>query len=461
MATAAPNPSLPLLYQSLEPINFAKHGKLKVRPSVSAPQIAKAHAVPVTIDEFSLAQRFYPIVFTDDENPVPIALMGLNEGTNVFFDDNGRVLDAANYIPAYIRRYPFILVRTRSGSEEMSLCLDPQSDVIGDFPDGQVLFEGNQPSGTTKAILGFCEQFEEAAQRTSAFLEELKRSDLLVEGEVSILPHGFEQPFVYHGFRQVDEEKLRNLSSDDLRRLAQNGTLPLIFAHLFSLPHMRTIFALQLEQGKVPSIRAGRFLVHGPGSQDHQPGTVPLKVAGGPAFGTGQHATTSGCLAALDALKQGGRTFENIADIGTGSGLLAFAALKLWPEARCIAADIDPAAIEIAGGNAAMNDLTVGDGAGQLLLEVADGMASPLIAGRAPFDLIVANVLAEIQIELAPAFGKSLAPGGTVMLAGLIERQMDAVIAAYEGQGFEVTDRGSGDWPVMLLTFKPGDASAA
>ena len=88
------------------------------------------------------------------------------------------------------------------------------------------------------------------------------------------------------------------------------------------------------------------------------------------------------------------RRFANIADIGTGTGLLAFAALALWPEARCIATDIDPVAIDVARDNAAINGVKLGHGAGELLLGVADGMDSALLTARAPFDLIIANILA-------------------------------------------------------------------
>ena len=129
-----------------------------------------------------------------------------------------------------------------------------------------------------------------------------------------------------------------------------------------------------------------------------------------------------------------GARFANIADIGTGTGLLAFAALALWPEAKCIATDIDPVAIDVARDNAAINGVKLGHGAGELLLAVADGMDSPMLAARAPFDLIIANILAGPLIELAPDFAKALAPGGTVVLAGLLDTQADGVIAAYEQQ---------------------------
>ncbi|HYU95105.1 MAG TPA: 50S ribosomal protein L11 methyltransferase, partial [Sphingomicrobium sp.] len=144
--------------------------------------------------------------------------------------------------------------------------------------------------------------------------------------------------------------------------------------------------------------------------------------------------------------------FANVADVGTGTGLLAFAALALWPEAKCIATDVDPVAIDVARDNAAINRVSLGHGPGELLLAVADGMDSPLLAARAPFDLIVANILAGPLIELAPDFAKALAPGGTIILAGLLDTQSEAVAAVYEILGLVLTDRGSGQWPVLVLS---------
>jgi hypothetical protein len=254
MATAAPNQGLPLFYNALEPLNLEQHGKMNVRGITSMPELGRTHAVPLTVDEFALVQRHFPIVFSVGDAPVPIALMGLNEGVNVFLDEDGRSTDPNLYIPAYLRRYPFLLAKLRPDSDELSLCYDPTSGAVGDFTDGEPLFDGDQPSAATQAILQFCEQFEAAGLRTNAFVEDLQKSDLLMDGEVAIQPEGSEQPFVYRGFRMVDEEKVRNLRGDELRKMNQNGMLPLIFAHLFSLTQMRDVFARQMQQGKAPNL---------------------------------------------------------------------------------------------------------------------------------------------------------------------------------------------------------------
>src|SRR5258705_6445016 len=222
MATAAQNPQLPLFYQALEPLNVTQHAKMKVRPVLKMGQVGKTHAIPVTVDEFGLAQRHFPIVFSIGDSPIPIALMGLNEGVNVFLDEDGRPRDSDVYIPAYVRRYPFMLARLRPDSDELSLCFDPTAAAVGEFKEGEPLFDGDQPSEATKAILQFCEQFETAGQRTAAFMEDLKKSGLLMDGEVAIQPEGYEQPFVYRGFQMVDEEKLRDLRGDELRKMNQN-----------------------------------------------------------------------------------------------------------------------------------------------------------------------------------------------------------------------------------------------
>ena len=205
------------------------------------------------------------------------------------------------------------------------------------------------------------------------------------------------------------------------------------------------------QQGLGP-IRAGRFFVHTPMHYVDRPvDTVNFEIDAGLAFGTGQHDTTAGCLAALDQLEAAGKRFANIADIGTGTGLLAFAAMALWPTATAIATDIDEIAIRVTEENAAINGIKLGHGPGQLLLAVADGMDHPLIKARAPFDLLIANILAGPLIELAPAFAKAVAPGASVILAGLLDAQADAVIAAYEAEGMNVTERGGGEWSVLVL----------
>jgi len=205
-----------------------------------------------------------------------------------------------------------------------------------------------------------------------------------------------------------------------------------------------------MSQSGLQPIRAGRFFIHTPMYRSHPPGTIAFEIDAGLAFGTGQHATTAGCLETLDLLASKGCSFTNIADIGTGTGVLAFAALALWPAAKCIATDVDPIAVDVARENAAINGVKLGHGAGELLLAQADGMDSPLLAARAPFDLIIANILAGPLTELAPHFASSLAPAGTIVLAGILDTQAEAVADAYGNCGIDLVSRTSGEWPVLV-----------
>lgn len=254
MASAPQPTNLPLFYKGLVPLNSKEHANWKTRSIDSADFLKKQHAVPLTAEEFPQAQRHYPIIFSAGEKPVPLALMGLNEGVNVYMNDDGKMKNQY-YLPAYIRRYPFLLAKLRPDSEELSLCFDPEVGAIGDYEEGEPLFgEDGTPTDATKQILSFCENFEQAGARTSAFVDELIKLDLLMDGEVSIQQVGNDKPFVYRGFKMVNEEKLRELRGDELRKMNQNGLLPLIYAHLFSLQVMREIFSQQVAEGKVPQV---------------------------------------------------------------------------------------------------------------------------------------------------------------------------------------------------------------
>ena len=243
---------LPLFYNGLEPLSSETHATWRVRQLDAAPFLVGQHAIPITTDEFPLVQRFMPIVFSIGDDAIPLALMGLNEGVNVFVGDDGKLTENNLYVPAYVRRYPYMLARLRPDSEELSLCFDPTSEAIGAFDEGDALFENGQRSQVTKSILDFSEQFEQAGARTQAFMNELRELDLLMEGEVTIQPEQEQPPFVYRGFQMVNEEKLAALRGDQLRKMSQSGMLPLLYAHLFSLSLMREIFGRQAQQGKMP-----------------------------------------------------------------------------------------------------------------------------------------------------------------------------------------------------------------
>lgn len=214
------------------------------------------------------------------------------------------------------------------------------------------------------------------------------------------------------------------------------------------LPDIDWITASQ--EGLEPIV-AGRFCVHTP---DHAPvpGLIPFEIPASRAFGTGHHETTAGCLTMLGHMKDQGVIARNVADIGTGTGLLAFAALELWPRAYATASDIDAACVGVVEHNCAVNGFPMGARAGEVTMVVADGMDDPVLQARGPYDLLIANILAGPLISLAPDFAKSLVPGGHLLLAGLLETQEAQVRAACRRAGMRLAARMvSGDWSILWL----------
>ena len=250
---SAPQPTLPLFYNDLMPLNSRDHAKWKTKPVEKIEWLKGQHAVPLTVEEFAQAQRDFPIIFSAGDQPVPLALMGLNEGVNTFIDDEGAPIGDF-YLPAYVRRYPYLLARLTPDAEELSLCFDPTCDAIGAHKSGDPLFDdAGQPAAPVKAALEFCEQFEPAGAKTQAFMDEIKKHDLLMDGEIAITRNDNpDKPYVYRGFGMIDQEKLRALDSAKVKEWNDNGLLPLIYAHMFSLDRMRVIFGRQVEQGKMP-----------------------------------------------------------------------------------------------------------------------------------------------------------------------------------------------------------------
>jgi ribosomal protein L11 methyltransferase len=210
------------------------------------------------------------------------------------------------------------------------------------------------------------------------------------------------------------------------------------------------------QQGLQP-VHAGRFYVHTQSNKNSAPaGAKCFQIEASQAFGTGGHATTEGCLSMLDRMRRRGARFDHIADIGTGTGLLAFAAGHLWPRAYLTASDIDPVSVDVSADNAQINEIDLGQNPGQLALCVASGTDHALIQRRAPYDLVIANILAGPLIELAPALVSILNESGSLILAGLLNTQAESVCRAYRAQGMRVAERrDNGDWPCLRLVKRP------
>lgn len=204
-------------------------------------------------------------------------------------------------------------------------------------------------------------------------------------------------------------------------------------------------------QRDLAPVRAGRFIVHGRHDRLRvRPAMWAIEIEAGEAFGTAHHATTSGCLDAISRLASCGEV-ATIADIGCGTGVLAIAAAKAWPRARLMASDNDPVATTIAAANARLNGVS-----GRIRTVTAVGLSHPALRAAAPYDLILANILAAPLVDLAPAFTRALAPRGVLVLSGLLTVQAREVLGAYQARGLRRADTlVRGEWSTLVLRRQP------
>jgi hypothetical protein len=238
-----------LFYKQPEPLNPEMHGKLGVKQMDNPFGFAReGHAVPLTVGEFPLAAICGPIIFVGDDK-TPLAVMGLNPGRNMFVDDNGQ-FEPGFYIPAYIRRYPFVYAQD-DNAKQMVLCIDRKAEFIvengGDMP---FFDKDGQPSDYTKRCMEFCNNFEMERQRTLSFVQLLKDLDLFevkVANYTPMNPDGTPgQPQKIADYFGVSEEKLNQLPADKLAELRASGALAQIYTHLVSLVGWDRLIALAL-----------------------------------------------------------------------------------------------------------------------------------------------------------------------------------------------------------------------
>jgi ribosomal protein L11 methyltransferase len=212
-----------------------------------------------------------------------------------------------------------------------------------------------------------------------------------------------------------------------------------------------------LSQAALPPVAAGRFIVHG--SHDRARFAMrrhAVEIEAGEAFGTGHNATTALCLEVLDALARK-RHFARVLDLGCGSGVLGIAAARALPNAHVLASDNDPLATAIARQNARLNRV-----ASRLRVVTATGFQHPLLRRARPFDLVLANILPDPLIDLAPAMRHKLRRGGVAVLSGLLKHQAQEVAAAYRAQGFRLLRCKHGDgWTVLVLLNTHSSLSSA
>ncbi|WP_419253198.1 SapC family protein [Caulobacter sp. ErkDOM-YI] len=226
-----------LFYVSPEPLNREQHAKLALVHNEKPYSFASTGtAVPLTVTEFAPAALSFPVIFAGDDR-VPLAVMGLNNGENLFVNADGSI-DAGVYIPAYIRRYPFVLANDES-QDRLIVCIDKGSSLLSEAGETKLFDEKGEPTEYTQNCIKFCDDFEAERRRTDSFVQLLKDNDLF-ELKTAIFTPTDEagqpgQPQTVAEYYGVSEEKLNALPVEKLRELQTNGALAQIYAHLVSL----------------------------------------------------------------------------------------------------------------------------------------------------------------------------------------------------------------------------------
>ena len=230
---------LPPFYKSIHPLYSKTHSNLKFIPNHKYAFAAEAESIVLAAEEFPSAERDYAIVFSTGANVMPVALTGSPGSGNQFVQADGNWKTGV-YIPAYLRRYPFILAKAQPDATELTLCFDPESSTIVESEEGN-LFMGDDPTELTKAVLQICQWFENRIHKTQQFVKDIQELDILIDGHASIqFPE--KEPTTFRGFQIVSEAKLKNLADEDIRSLSKSGALALIHAHLFSLKNIERLF---------------------------------------------------------------------------------------------------------------------------------------------------------------------------------------------------------------------------
>lgn len=241
------------LYKRPEPLTPQAHGALGIRPSEQPfAFLREAHFVPLTVAEFQPAGLSYPVIFMG-ENRLPAAVMGVNAGENLFVDEQGKA-SATAYMPAFVRRWPFVLAQD-TNADQLVVCIDREAEVISDEPEVRFFDESGQLSDFSKNAVKFCEDFETERRRTESFTELLKTHDLFEQKFARFTPRdpqgnatGAEITIAdYFG---VSEAKLAALSPEALVQLRDNGALSQIYAHLMSLLNWEALIALAVERSQ-------------------------------------------------------------------------------------------------------------------------------------------------------------------------------------------------------------------
>lgn len=228
--------ALPLFYKSVVPLVDNQHGDIVVDTGPDYRFASGGGAVPLLAKEVEIAQAYYPIVFSVGADPIPLAIIGKPQGANRYVDDSGE-WKSDTYIPAYVRRYPFILAKPDPSQNKLTLCIDMESSRVKRRQDKGNIFGSKGPSDLAMSILRFCEQFEAGARHTRDLIAEIMRLDLLIDGHAEVRFNN-SPPCLFNGFQIVSDTKLRDLHGPEIAALVRSGAMALIYAHSFSLRHL-------------------------------------------------------------------------------------------------------------------------------------------------------------------------------------------------------------------------------
>lgn len=222
---------LPLFYKKPMPLDAKKHADLSLKRNFGFSFTKEVNAVPINMVEMPQICHSYPIAFSPDENATPVAILGLRDNENLFVDAEGQ-WNKDSYIPAYVRRYPFIFSEVPN-SDQLTLCIDNVPEIVEKGKDQQFFDSKGGPSELAKNALDFCKSYHAAAQQTLEFSKALAASGLLIEREAQINVEGNKR-INFSGFRIVDEAKLAELDDSTFIEWRKKGWLPILYAHLFS-----------------------------------------------------------------------------------------------------------------------------------------------------------------------------------------------------------------------------------
>lgn len=231
MPAESPTPAMPVLYSNIEPLSLTKHGHLSLRPHASFAFAAKAPGIPVMVSEFMTAARSYPIVFVGRGSTAAIVVTGVGNERNLFVDENGG-WDKGAPIPVYVRRHPFIFMKTPDG-DQLIYSLDSESDRLRTDGNGEPLFMDDQPAAALREVMTGMNKVQEQFNATSDFIAALETENLLVPIRVDIkTADGTAVPV--EGFRIVDEARFNAVPDETFLEWRRKGWIAPILAHLLS-----------------------------------------------------------------------------------------------------------------------------------------------------------------------------------------------------------------------------------